>query len=124
MPSLHTDSIDFSTDDQKGLPQVLEEVNENEILQNQQKLMMRSRDPEDEEQKKYIEDLQIIDQETMILGKEALTQGSDLGNKHRKTTSMLSIPKPQMTVDTKKSPDGTLLSSNRKDSSSDEDQYS
>jgi hypothetical protein len=61
MPSLHTDSIDFSTDDQKGLPQVQEEVNENEILQNQQKLMMRSRDPEDEEQKKYIQDLQIID---------------------------------------------------------------
>ena len=29
-----------------------------------------------------------------------------------------------MTVDAKKSPNGTLLSSNRKDSSSDEDQYS
>ena len=80
MPSLHTDSIDYSNEDQKGLPQVQEEFNENEILQNQQKLMFRSRDNEDEEQKKYMQDLQIIDQETMILGKEALTQGSDLGN--------------------------------------------
>lgn len=55
-----------------------EEVNENEIMQMQQKLMMRTRDPEDEEQKKYMQDLQIIDQETMILGKEALSKGSDV----------------------------------------------
>ncbi len=63
--SLHTDSIDYSNEDGKGLglQQVQEEVNEHEILETQQKLMAKKAtiDEEDEQQKKYLQDLQIID---------------------------------------------------------------
>ena len=86
--SLHTDSINASLDGGLGLAEVQEEVNENEVLINQRNLMMkRTLGEDDEEQKRYLQDLQIIDQETMILGAKDLK--SEVSN--RKRSSVLSV---------------------------------